>query len=381
MAGKRQFGTIVKRGERYHVQLRHEGRRIQRSAGRTRREAERKLARLEVVIADGMPFEDALRKAFGGGEPGMTFKAASAVYLKAAERDLRPGTFRTYVSILRAACRARFATKPLRHIRAADLECWLLTVREGGAAPSTSNRYVSTLSSVFQLMRRLGHMEGNPALEVERQSEKGRERTEWLSQREAVALLGCCERGFGFREAVTTGLLCGLRRGELVALRRRHVDLERRQVIIEAADAKSRKARTVPMPETLALQINALMKARKILRPDGEDPLFASPEGRGLTVDVFDNAFRRAVEACDEIPGDRKPRITPHTLRRTFATWGVQRTGNLYAVQKLLGHSSPALTAKHYARYSLSDGQPIVDAVALSLEEGKAADTAKEASS
>ncbi len=125
MAGKRRFGTIVKRGERYHVQLRHEGRRIQRSAGRTRREAERKLARLEVVIADGMPFEDALRKVLGDGTTGLSFRKAAALYLKTAKPDLAPKTFSTYASALRMACKAPWAGKPLSLIRAVDLDRWL----------------------------------------------------------------------------------------------------------------------------------------------------------------------------------------------------------------------------------------------------------------
>ena len=370
MGAKRQFGTIVKRGDRYHVQIRHEGRRVQRSAGRTRREADRKLGRLEAALADGMPFEDALGKAFGGGPSGMSFKQGAALYLQMAERDLAPGTFRAYRGALRSACRAPFAAKPVRTVSTADLERWLEDCRAEGAEPSTLNRHASAVSSAFRAMKRLGHVATNPARDIERQSEKGRERVEYLSEKEAVALLASCESDY-FRAAVATGLLCGLRRGEIISLRRRHVDFGRKQLIVEAASAKSRKARALPIPEALVSQLDALLKARRIVRPDGEDPLFASPEGRALTVDLFDNAFRRAVNACDKIPKERKALITPHTLRRTFATWGVRRTGNLFAVSKLLGHSSPDLTARHYARFAPSDGRPVVDAVALTLHAGQ----------
>lgn len=44
----------------------------------------------------------------------------------------------------------------------------------------------------------------------------------------------------------------------------------------------------------------------------------------------------------------------PHDLRHTYASWYVQRGGDLYRLQKILGHSGPAMTQR-YAHLSADD--------------------------
>ena len=384
--GRRTFGTVVYRGDRrggcYYIQVTDPltRRRYHRAAGRTARVADRRLARLQGLLEIGRPFEEALAEACGRATGRtMSFMDAAAIYLQRAQPDLRPATFRGYQSVLRIACKADWTKKPLAQIRPHDLTRWITERRspraeeDKGLEPSTCNRFLSSVSSVFRLMVRLGYAAENPVRNVQRYSEQGRERTEHLTKEEAAGLLATCEPVL--REAVDTAVHCGLRRGELLALRWRHVDFPGEQLIVEAASAKSKKARPIPIPKPLVRNLLRLREARKVLRPDGEDPVFAWPDGRSLTVDLFNSRFRRAVALCKEIPAEKKSLITPHTLRRTFATLGVRRTGNIHAVSRLLGHSSVDLTARHYARFAPSDGRFVVEEVARAIAEPSLSET------
>ena len=77
--------------------------------------------------------------------------------------------------------------------------------------------------------------------------------------------------------------------------------------------------------------------------------------------------FRRTVDGCEGIPAEKRREVTPHTCRRTFATLAAKNGAGIFAISRLLGHSSVDLTARHYARYAPSDGKPVVDVVARSI--------------
>jgi integrase len=164
--------------------------------------------------------------------------------------------------------------------------------------------------------------------------------------------------------AVAILALCGLRFGELAALRVRDVDQARRRFTVAGSvtevsgrlvrsDPKTGRTRSVPYPATLAPMVSLMVSGRG---PDEE--LLTAPEGgtlrlRNWRTRVFDPAAR-AIGRTD---------ITPHDLRHTAASLAIKAGANVKAVQQMLGHASAAMTLDIYAGLFDDDLDAVADAL------------------
>jgi integrase len=148
--------------------------------------------------------------------------------------------------------------------------------------------------------------------------------------------------------------LTGLRIGEALALRRRSVDVLGARLhvrenltmvngVIAFEDTKTHQARMVALPPDAVEMLVAYMKDHVPADPD--ELLFAAPGGGPLRHGNFLNRFwLPAVEKAG------LPRITPHNLRDSHASWLVDAGWSIMDVAARLGHESSTVTAKHYAR-------------------------------
>lgn len=121
-------------------------------------------------------------------------------------------------------------------------------------------------------------------------------------------------------------LLTGMRRGEILALDWQNVDLERGVVYV--LRSKSGKSREIPMASKLR---DVLLD----LGPKDKGPVFNLP--LIMLRRYFDRAVRRA-GILD---------FSFHGLRHTFASHYIMRTNDLTALQRVLGHSTPAMTLRY----------------------------------
>lgn len=153
------------------------------------------------------------------------------------------------------------------------------------------------------------------------------------------------------RALVAVLLLAGLRIGEALALRRRDVDLASTRLRVTAAktDAGERDVNLLPaLYDELADYV-----ARNDLRPDAY--LFATSEGRK---DNASNTRRRVVKPSVDAANVQLEKrglatmaeVTPHSLRRTFATVLVSIGEDPAYVMAQMGHTDPAFTLKVYAQ-------------------------------
>lgn len=96
----------------------------------------------------------------------------------------------------------------------------------------------------------------------------------------------------------------------------------------------------------------------------GEDALFLSSKGTRLSVRLVEMIIKEKVLAY--LPNLKdKDKISPHKLRSTAATRLLSQTDNILLVSKILGHASPAVTAKHYAE--LQDKKEKVQLASLDI--------------
>ena len=159
----------------------------------------------------------------------------------------------------------------------------------------------------------------------------------------------------------------GARYGEVRQVAWGDVDFERGTVALRAESTKSHRARCVPITREFAAELVQLraLHARVLGRAVGAgDPVFRSPEGRPLRRDTVNarRVLNRLLEAAgiERVDGLGR-KLDLHALRGTCATRIARRGVSIAVTQKLLGHSTPALTAKHYTRLEDADLRAAVE--------------------
>lgn len=143
------------------------------------------------------------------------------------------------------------------------------------------------------------------------------------------------------RTMVLTMLDAGLRCGEVVALRPEHLDL--RACRITVREGKGARDRVVHIPTRLrdALADWLGRRAEWLDDPDVCPWLFPTRDGGQVSTRQVRAFVKREVRRAQVAEADR---VSPHTLRHTFASDLYRETGNLRLVQELLGHSDVSTT-------------------------------------
>ncbi|MCC7014868.1 MAG: site-specific integrase [Planctomycetes bacterium] len=159
----------------------------------------------------------------------------------------------------------------------------------------------------------------------------------------------------------------GARYGEARTLAWADVDLHSRTATLRAENTKSHRARCVPISRAFAAELVELRELHgRVLGRDakGRDHVFLSPEGKPLREDTVNcmRVFDRLLEAAGIARVDQIGRkLDIHALRGTCASTLARRGVGIAIAQKLLGHSSPTLTAKHYLRLELDDVREAIE--------------------
>jgi integrase/recombinase XerC len=236
---------------------------------------------------------------------------------------------------------------PLREAKTHHVRRFAAQLHAGGLAPRSIALVLSAWRGFYRWLGRTGSVEANPVDGV-RAPRAPQPLPKALSVDHAVALVAHRDDpddALAARDAAIAELLygSGLRVGELVALDA--VASGAAAGWIDAADAtahvlgKGSKRRAVPVG-TPALQALAAWLARRGELAQGDEPaLFVSSRGTRLTASQVRSRLKaRAIAAG--VP----THVHPHMLRHSFASHMLQSSGDLRAVQELLGHANIATT-------------------------------------
>jgi len=151
-------------------------------------------------------------------------------------------------------------------------------------------------------------------------------------------------------------LAAGLRVGEAVAVATEHVDWSTGRLIVR--EGKGAKDRTLWLGDELLGELGAWMDARR----RAGDCRWLLPTKRGTRVRT--SHLRRSVKRYARMADvDEAERVSPHTLRHTFATRLYERTLSVRLVQEALGHSDIRTTMlyTHLADGELGDAMRGLD--------------------
>ena len=208
-----------------------------------------------------------------------------------------------------------------------------------GAA--TLARKVACLRSFYRHLRREGAIEHDPTAEL-RGPRKTQRLPRVLSREEVLHLLsqprGAEPRALRDRALLEVMYACGLRASEAIGLEVSDVDLEDG---VLRARGKGSKERLVPIGrQAVAALRDYCRRGRPLLLGDrDEQRLFLSRRGSGLTrqglYKIVQGHARRA---------GLQEKMSPHTLRHTFATHLLAGGCDLRSLQEMLGHADLATT-------------------------------------
>jgi integrase/recombinase XerC len=128
----------------------------------------------------------------------------------------------------------------------------------------------------------------------------------------------------------------GLRLGELVGLDTGDVDLAERVVRVTGKGAKTR---VVPVGAKAVVALEAWLQLRPVPPDPAVTAVFTTSQGRRLSARAVQDRVRR-LGLRQGVPGN----VHPHTLRHSFASHLLESSGDLRAVQELLGHADISTT-------------------------------------
>jgi len=228
--------------------------------------------------------------------------------------------------------------RPLGALGTHDIRRFVATLHGKGLAPKSLSRMLSGWRGLFDFLARRGEVASNPCNAI-RAPRAEKLLPEALSPDEAVRLVQIADRsdaGLRDRALLELAYSCGLRVSELTGLDLDAVDLAAGEVRVTGKGAKTR---IVPVGRHAVDAIKAWLAARALLAAPGESALFLGARGKRLGA----REVQRRVKHWATAAGiDRS--MHPHMLRHSFASHVLQSSGDLRAVQEMLGHASIAST-------------------------------------
>ncbi|MDE7116694.1 MAG: site-specific tyrosine recombinase XerD [Muribaculaceae bacterium] len=221
------------------------------------------------------------------------------------------------------------------------LHQFLCTLRDLGISPRSQARMLSGIRAFFRFLRLEGYTDTDPC-ELLEAPRFGRTLPDILSVDDIDSMIAALDpekdetpRNHAIIETLYGS---GLRVSELVELRMSRVNLDEGYVIITG---KGNKQRLVPLsPESIRLIREYLpIRERLKIKPDSSDILFLNRRGGMMTRVMVFYVIRDSAAAAGIIK-----KVSPHTLRHSFATHLLEGGANLRAIQEMLGHESISTT-------------------------------------
>ncbi len=232
---------------------------------------------------------------------------------------------------------------------------------KGGLAPQTVHHIHRLLSQILASAVKARKLRASPMPPVQTTPKVRREEIQVLDDAEMAKLLRHL-KDRPIYMPVLTAISTGMRRGEVLALRWRDLDLDRAelrvaQVLLEQTTAglaikepkTDRSRRTVALPSHLVDELRRHRKAIAELRlklglgKDVADLVFPTWEGAMRNPDLFSKEFAREAERAGV------PHVTFHGLRHTHITRLLRSGVPVHLVSARAGHANAAVTLTIYA--------------------------------
>ncbi|MFH0992290.1 MAG: site-specific integrase [bacterium] len=228
--------------------------------------------------------------------------------------------------------------------------------KEQTVSPVSVNVELRMLRSAFNTARRWKLIEYNifEGIQLARIPEQV---PTFLSKSDFSKLLACIEEEW-LKEIVTFAVLTGMRQGEIINLKWKHLNLQDRIIHLQSSPnfkTKQGKMRVIPLNETVFYMLQSKWEKNC-------SEFVFTLNGSQIKGCWLSHLFKKYVRKAKL----ENEKIHFHSLRHTFATWLVQDGVPIYEVQKLLGHSSISVT-QVYSHLAASELHSAVNKIDLNL--------------
>jgi len=255
-----------------------------------------------------------------------------SIFLDEKRLSSSKGTIRQYDQVLRSF--VKFTGKTPETVARQDVIRYLNHLMfERSLSKATGSNVLSVLKSFYRFMVENGHIETSPTRGIS-SIKLDKKAPVYLTIQEMRDLI---DTAVDTRDRIIVRMLyaTGVRISELLNIRKRDIDFERRTIKVFGKGAKERIVLiSSEMSDDLAQYSERL----------GND---------GRLFDLTPRTVQRDIKVLARRAGIAK-NVTPHKLRHSFATHMLQNGGNVVAIQKLLGHAS-LNTTQIYTHYNVDD--------------------------
>jgi tyrosine recombinase XerC len=233
---------------------------------------------------------------------------------------------------------------PLTKVDNVVLRTFLAELFDRGIKKSTTARKLAAMRSFFQYCMRMGWISANPAKTVSTPKQE-KYLPSFLSEEEVRVFLDLPQSGrpLDLRDRAILEFLyaTGLRVSELVGMDLEDINSSERLIRIRG---KGKKERIVPFGKMAENSLVDYLRKRTLINSGDidEKAVFLNYRGQRLTP----RSVERIVDKHINSSAMRR-KISPHSLRHSFASHLLSRGADLRAIQEFLGHESLATTQKY----------------------------------
>ncbi|MDI9914408.1 tyrosine-type recombinase/integrase [Rhodococcus sp. IEGM 1379] len=355
MATVKAYDTAA--GRRYRVRYRTpQGKQTDKRGFTTKKAAEAWANNVEV---------DKLKGIYVSPSAGKTTVVEMYEQWKPTKLNLAPSSLRRYELTWEGQIAPEWRDVKVADLTATSIEVWLAKLVAQPLSPTTVKKAHQLLSMLLDLAVRDYRIQSNPAKGLTLPRIEESEPT-FLTSQQVIALSTYAKHG---KLTVLILGFCGLRWGEMAALKVHRWDEKRRRLrIVEQVTeidgkltwgpVKNHQARSVSVPRFVADEINLAIATK--------DPVDLVCPAAGGGVMRNKNARRDWFD--DAVTESNVPKITPHDLRHSAASIGIAAGANLKGIQTMLGHKTATMTLDLYGHLfddHLDDVADKIDAAVL----------------
>ena len=223
------------------------------------------------------------------------------------------------------------------NVTAKNLQAWLAKLHNQGLGANSMRRMLASVRSFYRFLNKTGFCSNNPALEV-KSPKLPKRLPEALHVDATGAMLNQVqeEGPLAIRDQAMLELTysSGLRLSELCDLKLQDISWGEQLLTVTG---KGQKTRIIPFGDLARKALAAWLQARPEFASSTSPHVFVSKRGTAISP--------RAVEYRFKAFGNKNGTdLHPHMLRHSFATHLLESSGDLRAVQELLGHSNISTT-------------------------------------
>lgn len=341
---------LFKKGKIYHVEVRYKGVRYRRSLWTASKTIADKLHRRIIARLE-------LGGTFDEQEAEESPLIANLVIEYRGELERRGRRRSTIIdccgSILK--CSNDAAVKRINELDTPAIERGLSYLADRSSR--TQNRVLGHFKAFFNWLNKTGRWDKNPAVAVTRVREiRKLPQRRALNDEEIERLTRSVEIPEHRRLVYLLAINTGMRRNEIESATWGDVDLQRAEIIVREANSKNSKEATIPINHEVMAAWQSWLKNPWVIEGKAEyktdRPLPSVP--RMPTI-------RRDFKAVGIEEVTNEGRVDFHALRVTFGSLLARNNVSLQMAQKLLRHSTPALTATIYTRFNTEDKRDAVE--------------------